>query len=129
MTKTCTTKPVHHARFEGRAQPSTASNLLRGAWLTATTRQEPGYYKYTLLPPHTHTPHTCRLLGGVELMQAIGLRLEENGTVLALRKEQDETGRTGGKWDRVPESVLRRLDASAKVKRVSFFPRLNSPQR
>ncbi|CAM9466188.1 unnamed protein product [Ectocarpus fasciculatus] len=55
-----------------------------------------------------------RLLGGVELMQAIGLRLEENGTVLALRKEQDEAGRAGGKWDRVPESVLQRLDASAK---------------
>ncbi|CBJ33221.1 calmodulin-like myosin-light chain [Ectocarpus siliculosus] len=55
-----------------------------------------------------------RLLGGVELMQAIGLRLEENGTVLALRNEQDETGRAGGKWDRVPESLLQRLDASAK---------------
>lgn len=54
-----------------------------------------------------------RLLGGVELMQALGLRLEENGTVLALR----EDGHAAGvKWDRVPESVLRRLDAAAKVR-------------
>lgn len=53
-----------------------------------------------------------RLLGGVELMQAVGLKLEENGSVLALREDGDAPG---AKWDRVPESVLRRLDAAAKV--------------
>lgn len=52
-------------------------------------------------------------------MQAIGLRLEENGTVLALR-EVDEEGEekalgAGCQWDRVPQSTLRRLDTAAKV--------------
>lgn len=62
-----------------------------------------------------------RLIGGIELMQAIGLRLEENGTVLALREvvEEDAGGVRavggGGKWDRVPQSTLRRLDTAAKV--------------
>ncbi len=62
-----------------------------------------------------------RLIGGVELMQAIGLRLEENGTVLALREVVEEEGGGvkavggGGKWDRVPQSTLRRLDTAAKV--------------
>lgn len=53
-------------------------------------------------------------------MQAIGLRLEENGTVLALREveEDQEKGapQAGGKWERVPDGVLRRLDTAAKVK-------------
>lgn len=45
-------------------------------------------------------------------MLALGLRLEENGTVLALREEGHEAGR---RWERVPESVLRKLDAGKKV--------------
>lgn len=59
-----------------------------------------------------------RLIGGVELMQAIGLRLEENGTVLALRGVEEggeKAPHAGGKWERVPDSVLRRLDTAAKV--------------
>lgn len=69
--------------------------------------------------PHRAPPFPRRLIGGVELMQAIGLRLEENGTVLALREvEQDpeKAPRAGGKWERVPDGVLRRLDTAAKVK-------------
>ncbi|CAM9744831.1 unnamed protein product [Scytosiphon promiscuus] len=56
-----------------------------------------------------------RLHGGIELMQAIGLRLEENGTVLALW-EDTRSGQTipPGKWDRVPDSILQRLDTAAK---------------
>lgn len=46
-------------------------------------------------------------------MQALGLRLEENGRVLALREDGCTTGK---KWERVPESVLRRLDIGAKVR-------------
>lgn len=60
-----------------------------------------------------------RLIGGVELMQAIGLRLEENGTVLALREVEEgreQAPRAGGKWERVPDSALRNLDTAAKVK-------------
>lgn len=52
-------------------------------------------------------------------MQAIGLRLEENGTVLALREvgeDGEKAPQAGGKWERVPDSVLRRLDNAAKVK-------------
>lgn len=55
-------------------------------------------------------------------MQAIGLKLEENGTVLALGEGGGEGEgrpaaalRAGGKWERVPETVLRRLDTAAKV--------------
>lgn len=49
-------------------------------------------------------------------MQAIGLSLEENGTVLALREE----GHTpGAKWDVVPASILGRLDTAAKVRSTS----------
>eukprot|EP00903_Cladosiphon_okamuranus_P006300 g6178.t1 len=58
-----------------------------------------------------------RLIGGVELMLAIGLRLEENGTVLALREVEEgreKTTRSGGKWERAPDSVLQRLDTAAK---------------
>lgn len=46
-------------------------------------------------------------------MQAIGLKLEENGTVLALR--DDEHHALGAKWDRVPQSVLQKLESASKV--------------
>lgn len=45
-------------------------------------------------------------------MQALGLRLEENGAVLALREDGDSSG---VKWDHVSASVLQTLDAAAKV--------------
>lgn len=45
-------------------------------------------------------------------MQALGMRLEENGTVLALREGGDTSG---VKWDRVPAGVLQSLDVAAKV--------------
>lgn len=51
-------------------------------------------------------------------MQAIGLRLEENGTVLALWEGAgagQSVPQVGGKWDRVPDSILQRLDTAAKV--------------
>ena len=47
-------------------------------------------------------------------MQAVGLRLEENGTVLALREDGCASG---AKWNCVPENVLQRLDSAAKVSR------------
>lgn len=46
-------------------------------------------------------------------MQALGMRLEENGAALALRGGEDEPGT---KWERVPESVLRKLDAGSRVR-------------
>lgn len=55
-----------------------------------------------------------RLIGGVELMQAIGLKLEENGTVLALREDGHHT--QSPKWDRVPQSVLKNLESASKVR-------------
>lgn len=45
-------------------------------------------------------------------MQAVGLRLEENGAVLALGEDGQSPGT---KWDQVPESVLQRLDTAANV--------------
>lgn len=57
-------------------------------------------------------------------MQAIGLRLEENGTVLALWGGTG-SGQTApqvvGKWDRVPDNILQRLDTAAKVWAASFW--------
>lgn len=46
-------------------------------------------------------------------MQALGLRLEENGTVLALRGKGESAGT---QWETVPHDVLQSLDAAAKVK-------------
>lgn len=45
-------------------------------------------------------------------MQAVGLRLEENGTVLALRGDGCASGT---KWNCVPGNVLKRLNTAAKV--------------
>lgn len=47
-------------------------------------------------------------------MQAVGLRLEENGAVLALGEDGQAPG---AKWDQVPASVLQRLDTAANVSR------------
>lgn len=47
-------------------------------------------------------------------MQAVGLRLEENGTVLALREDGCSSGT---KWNCVPGNVLKRLNTAAKASR------------
>ncbi|CAM9341695.1 unnamed protein product, partial [Choristocarpus tenellus] len=63
-----------------------------------------------------------RLLGGVGLMQSLGMELEENGTVLALReitgrgtKNKGTGGGLGASWERVPASILERLDKAAQA--------------
>lgn len=45
--------------------------------------------------------------GGISLMLACGFALEENGSVLALREEH------GARWERVPSSVLTRLQRAS----------------
>lgn len=49
----------------------------------------------------------AKFAGGISLMLACGFFLEENGTVLALR------GENGERWDRVPSSVLTRLQRAS----------------